>query len=84
METYPKIFKTYSMVMKPSFDESGQIVGACFPFEGESAIVSVAHGYSNVRQHLADYYYGILTAEDKELLKQRPRKLAELGKNNCL
>lgn len=75
----PKIFNKYGMVVKPVIDESGKILGARFPFEGEDAVVSVAHGYSNVRQHLADYYYGLLTPEDKELLKQRPRKRRRVG-----
>lgn len=79
-----RLFRLYSHIMIPVREENGEITGASFIHE-QGTIVSAAKGSSNIGQHLSDYYFIMLSDEDKA--KRRPRtkqpRLDEVHHERC-
>lgn len=73
MSKTTSFWDSYCNIVRPVKAADGRITGAEFFYEN-GLIISVEHGLSNVRQHLADKYYVFLTEDDKKVLSPRRKK----------
>jgi len=70
------LFERYKLLMTPVQDSTGKVIGASFPYE-EGVVVKCKSSMSNVRQHLANTYYGMLTPDDKKRWNPRKKRKVE-------
>jgi len=70
------LWERYKSLMEPVRGDDGTIVGAIFPHENNVRIMC-PFGMGNIMQHLVQFYYVMLTDEDKA--KHRPRKKRRIG-----
>ena len=64
------------LIMNPVRNDDGKIIAASFPYE-DGEVVKCEATMSNVKQHLASSYYGMLTREDKTRWNPRKRRKVE-------